>query len=113
MTPSEAIADLDDALTIGGTSMKLRRYTSTGTPRTFDENEMLGAFRSTKGEELAGHTDQFTGRVIISPTGLSMTPTRGDRIVLSFSPEYHVEVVKPFVIQGVAVRYELLLKGGV
>lgn len=113
MTPVEAIADLDSALTIGGTTLKLRRYMSIVEPRTYDEVEVRGAYRSLRGEELAGTTDQFTAKVVLSPTGLTFTPKRGDKIVLSFSPEYNVEIAKPFPIQDEIVRWELMLKGGV
>ena len=111
MTPAECIHELDGMLAEVGANVAIRRYSGPpGPARTFTSETVKAVFRAVKGEDLAGHTDQFDARVILSPTGLATVIARDDK-VFAEGAEWNIDVVKPFRIDTTIVRYELLLKG--
>lgn len=107
---TEAIEALNDHLLEAGTPVVFRRYISRNPPPNISNTTVNAAVRLTKFDDLEGRVDAFDGRAIISPTGLPFSPKKDDKIVF-FGKEYNVELVKPFLIAGNPVRYELMLTG--
>lgn len=107
---AEAITALNEHLLEAGTPIIVRRYTSF-TPTVVKIDTTVNAVvRITKGDDLQGRVDFYDAKAIVSPTGLASEPKRDDKVVFN-SIEYNVELVKPFLIAGLPVRYELMLSG--
>jgi len=107
---TEAIEALDSFLGEAGTPVIVRRYTSRVAPIVKTDITVNAGVRITKGEDIAGRVDAYDGRAIVSPTGLSIVPKRDDKVLFE-GIEYNVELVKPFLITDIPVRYELMLTG--
>ena len=107
---TEAITALDEHLSEAGTPIILRRYLTRTPTVTKTDTTVNAAVRITKGDDLQGRVDFYDARAIVSPTGLPDEPKRDDKVVFN-GIEYNVELVKPFLITGLPVRYELMLSG--
>lgn len=107
------IAALDDALRRAGETIIIRRYTApTGSPRPKSDVSVLAAVRAINATEIVGDIDQTGSVAIVSPTGLdALLPlVKGDMAIIQ-GREREIELPKPFYVQDVLCRIELLVKG--
>jgi len=111
---SAEIVALDAALARAGELIILRRYMApTGSPRPkTDIVDVPAAVRAITATEIVGDIDMTGSVVILSPTGLdALLPLiKGDIAVIQ-GREREIELPKPFLVQNVLVRLELLVKG--
>lgn len=114
MTPTEAIAALDEALRIAGVDAVLRRVSGTAQTVTNTCNLRVNV-RQFKPVELVGEVKQGDRQVILSPTEMTAQsfpapPRRNDKLLLR-GKQYNIEAVDPIEMANVLVRVELIVRG--
>ena len=107
MTPAAAIAMLDRQIASHGEPVTLRRI---GTPdTTFDVSAFVR--RATVDPIVPGGDAAQAGTtVVLSPTGLTMTPTRGDQADIA-GRRVNIEEVETVRMGATVVRWNLKVSG--
>lgn len=107
MTPAAAIAALDRQIASHGEPVTLRRI---GTPdTTFDVSAFVR--RATVDPIVPGGDAAQAGTtVVLSPTGLTMTPTRGDQADIA-GRRVNIEEVETVRMGATVVRFNLKVSG--
>lgn len=111
------IARLDAALARRGEDIIIRRVTlgPNSTQIPFNVEGVRARVKALDANELVNGVDQTWSRVILSPTQLTAAhfplPIRkGDKAVIG-GAERNIEFPKPFVVDDVLVRIELMVAG--
>jgi len=111
MTPQQAIAKLDRAITKYGQTVALRRGTTSAPVATASVKAHVRGYDP---EELVGGITQKDSKVILSPSGLRNWPggmlAEGDWITIDGRVRSIVAAV-PVTMNDVLVRIELQVKG--
>jgi len=108
MTPTQAIAMLDEQLADHGEDIALRHMAAGAAAST----ETVRAFvRGYKPDEVVGAMQQGDGKIAISPTGLVAPPKFNDKTVIGGSKVRNVQGVEEILLAGVIVRYNLQVRG--
>lgn len=108
MTPAQAIASLDNQLSLHGETIGWQITTAgVGAPATTHRAFVRGY----KPDELVGGVMQGDARVILSPTGLTGVPKKGDKIVTGGTRTRNVQAVDEIRLADVLVRIELQVRG--
>lgn len=107
-TAAHAIAKLDEALAKAGETIGWQ-ITTAGVPATATSH--LAFVRGYKPDELVGGIEQGDARVILSPTGLTGRPKRGDKIVTGGTRTMNIQAVDEVRLTDTLVRIDLQVRG--
>lgn len=116
MTPSGAIARLDASLARCGQTIALGRLIGTGPAAALqgDDVPIRAHVRTLRADEVVAGLTQNDLVVTLSPTAPAAwpfgMPRKGDKVIV-YGAARNIELSKPFHIDDVLVRLELLVKG--
>lgn len=126
MTPAQAIAALDRAISANGEMITLRR-TAGSSPQTWVDADVPALCRGYEPEQLIGSITQGDSNIILSPTSLNRAqwpggqppaggtsdprlPRANDKVVM-WNRVRNVQAAVPIFMKGVLVRIELQVRG--
>lgn len=107
MTPAQAISSLDSQLAEHGETIGWQ-ITANGVPATATNHKAF--VRGYKPDELIGGINQGDSNVIMSPTGLSGLPKKGDKLTIAGAIK-NIQSIEFIRVADVLVRIECQMRG--